>query len=331
MLVYPAYQSVDISQYRLAGGTTCYAPGSCTFAETQCRSERLPAKRRTRMIRAAMGADIPRSDKTPNGNKRVVARWRARTAQGVVWAIALLGMFGIVGALCWVSRTPETPSTASSGEVSTLLETGTTLETEITRTVRPAIERTEILAKDVQLVQLLSANDVAGQTAWLNRAVTTSTEVDALALFDSTGKITAINTQYADGKPISSARVGRILAQTSANEKSSRNAFGTASTRRSWSFRPTATSRPHCSIRRGCLSPTRCLCAIEGPGRRSASSARVFDSNASAASFLEESLAPVLPRFTWSPMQGRIFPRRSTATQKRRRSRSSNCRISSGR
>ncbi len=50
-----------------------------------------------------------------------------------------------------------------------------------------------------------------GQTAWLNRAVTTSTEIDALALFDSAGKITAINTQYADGKPIAAARVGRIL------------------------------------------------------------------------------------------------------------------------
>lgn len=156
-------------------------------------------------------ADISRSGRTPNGNKRAFAHWHARTAQGAVWAIALLGMFGIVGGLCWVWRTPETPSAASSGEISTLLETGTTLETEITRTVRPAIERTELLAKDPQVVQLLSAHDRAEQTAWLNEAVTRSTEVDALALFDATGKITAINTRYADGKPISSARVGRIL------------------------------------------------------------------------------------------------------------------------
>jgi diguanylate cyclase (GGDEF)-like protein len=93
-----------------------------------------------------------------------------------------------------------------------LLDTGSMLETEIIRTVGPAMQRSEILAKSPAVVTALKSGNPAAQTALLNAVLTTSTEIDAIALFNFAGQITAINTCYADGQSIPPDRIGRVLA-----------------------------------------------------------------------------------------------------------------------
>ena len=45
----------------------------------------------------------------------------------------------------------------------------------------------------------------------LNSKITTATEIDAIALFNSAGRIAAINTCYANGQPIPKDRINRVL------------------------------------------------------------------------------------------------------------------------
>jgi signal transduction histidine kinase len=136
--------------------------------------------------------------------------WKAWAA---IWAAGLLGIFAAVAG-AWLGLTvPRVDSPNASAAMYTLLDTGSALEEEIGRIVRPAIQRTEILARDPALIQALASGDPAAQTALLNSKITTATEIDAIALFNSAGRITAINTCYANGQPIPSARVHRILGE----------------------------------------------------------------------------------------------------------------------
>jgi signal transduction histidine kinase len=124
------------------------------------------------------------------------------------------GLLGIlsVGAAAWRAlNLSHDDSPNASAAMYTLLDTGSAVEAEIQRIVKPAIERTKILAKNSLLIQALSSGDPAAQTAVLNSKITTATEIDAIALFDSAGRITAINTCYADGQPIPISRVNRVL------------------------------------------------------------------------------------------------------------------------
>lgn len=129
----------------------------------------------------------------------------------VIWAVSILGVFAIATGTRWALTRSRDDSENSSAAMYNLLDTGRALAAEIGRTVRPAIERTEILAKSSEVIKALASGDSAAQTALLNSKITTATEIDALALFNSTGRITAINTCYANGEPISKDRVNRVL------------------------------------------------------------------------------------------------------------------------
>jgi hypothetical protein len=98
-----------------------------------------------------------------------------------------------------------------SAAAANLMSFGQSLRDDIARVVRPAVDRTRMLAADPELVAAMRAGDAGRQSAACDRAVTQSTEVDAVAVFDAGGQIRAINTVYADGRPIPRDRVDRIL------------------------------------------------------------------------------------------------------------------------
>jgi PAS domain S-box-containing protein len=128
-----------------------------------------------------------------------------------VWATVGLGLAVITAGVWQALNSKHDNTDNTSAAMYSLLDTGSVLQSDIDRTVRPAMQRTEILAKMPELIQALASGDRAAQTAVLNSKITRSVELDAIALFDSAGGISAINTVYANGKPISSERVSRVM------------------------------------------------------------------------------------------------------------------------
>lgn len=150
-------------------------------------------------------------DNREHGCKPPLAIGMMFLSRTAVWVAATIGIAGVICGILWASHTPHSTAASSSAALTGLLETGAALESEIAATVRPAMQRTENLAKDPRLFPLLTSRDSAGQNEWLNQSVTAGTEVDALALFDSAGTITSINTRYANGQAIEPSRIRRIL------------------------------------------------------------------------------------------------------------------------
>src|SRR4051794_11195692 len=80
--------------------------------------------------------------------RTLLGRWHNRVVLTSVAIIALVGVLCIVGGVILAVHKPDAPTRNSSADLSTLFETGAALQSEIARTVRPAIQRTENLAKD---------------------------------------------------------------------------------------------------------------------------------------------------------------------------------------
>ena len=115
----------------------------------------------------------------------------------------------------WVALRPvEVDASTESAAMTALLDTGRALRQDIGRVVKPAITRTQLVASDMATVSALRGGDRGAMTAVVNDAVKSSTEVDALALFDGDGRIVAINTVYADGRPIDADRVAKIMGMS---------------------------------------------------------------------------------------------------------------------
>ena len=128
-----------------------------------------------------------------------------------IFASYLAGL-GVIGIGIWRLLQPIDQRTLDdSAAMNGLMETGRSVTDDIARIVRPAMLRTHKLAVDPDLIQSLLDHNPARQTAVCNRAVVTSTEVDAIALFDAGGKIVAINTVYDSGEPISPNRIAKVL------------------------------------------------------------------------------------------------------------------------
>jgi PAS domain S-box-containing protein len=144
---------------------------------------------------------------------------RAWIAWTVILTTSLLGVFAIAGGTWRALNRSHEDNTNTSAAMYTLLDTGSVLETEIGGTIRPAIKRTEILAKSPELIAALTSGDPAAQTALLNSKITAATEIDAIALFNSAGRITAINTSYANGQPISKERIARVMGANFSKRK----------------------------------------------------------------------------------------------------------------
>lgn len=136
---------------------------------------------------------------------------RTGIAWGIICATSVLGVVALAGG-AWSALNRSHEDTANtSAAMYALLDTENVLDSEIAATVRPAIRRTEILAAGPQVIAALTAGDPVAETALLNSNITTATEVDAIALFDAAGRISAINTCYANGQPIAKERVARVM------------------------------------------------------------------------------------------------------------------------
>ncbi len=133
-----------------------------------------------------------------------VAKW-------VIRATCVMGAAGVTAGAWLAARPPEHGGPLESRSMTTLLDSGHALREDILRAVTPAMARTQRLAVDEAVRMALKSDDRALQTAVLNTAITSATEIDAVALFDSSGRIAAINTVYASGEPISEHRLERIL------------------------------------------------------------------------------------------------------------------------
>ncbi|MGE3106955.1 MAG: ATP-binding protein [Phycisphaerales bacterium] len=154
------------------------------------------------MARSTKSADTTaRGSGFPFGGLGLCAAWGC---------IAAGAVFIAVGA--WTAATPPTKGDrVDAAAVETLADAGKALREDIVRVVSPAVERTKKLASDPAVVAALAAGNTDVLTNVANRAITSSTEIDAIALFDASGKILAINTVYASGQAIAPNRVGKIL------------------------------------------------------------------------------------------------------------------------
>ena len=143
------------------------------------------------------------------GWKRLLGR---SVAVGVLgWLLLLLGI-GCLTSGVWLMATPIDASRLADSTARTSLDDiGRALLADIARVVKPAMERTQKLANDPAVRAALLSGNQQQLTEVCNEAIADSTEVDAVALFDRSGKILAINTNYTSGQPIEPQRVNRIL------------------------------------------------------------------------------------------------------------------------
>jgi PAS domain S-box-containing protein len=129
----------------------------------------------------------------------------------LIWLLCLCGVGAIVSGL-WLLKQPiDQNGIVKSAAMASLVDSGQSLCEDLARTVEPAIQRTQMLASDRQVILAMQSGDPQRLTAQCNAAISKSTEIDAVAMFDVDGKITAINTIYASGVPIDRSRVDRIM------------------------------------------------------------------------------------------------------------------------
>jgi PAS domain S-box-containing protein len=138
--------------------------------------------------------------------------WRVILApQVLIWVLCLSGMVAIAMGFWFLKQPIDQNGIVKSAAMASLVDSGQSLCEDLARTVGPAIERTQILARDPEIILAMQSGDSKRLTSQCNVALSRSTEIDAIAMFDADGKITAINTIYASGKPIEQWRVDRIL------------------------------------------------------------------------------------------------------------------------
>ncbi len=137
--------------------------------------------------------------------------WSQWIACTTIWATLVFGIVAIATGMWWALNRSHDGIQNSSSAMYSLLDTASALQAEIGRSVQPAMDRTNILARSPEIISAVVSGDSAARTALLNSKITTATEIDAIALFDSSGRITAINTCYADGRPIPKDRVALVM------------------------------------------------------------------------------------------------------------------------
>ena len=132
--------------------------------------------------------------------RSALAIWSLAAAAGLAMAVAVWRAVGPV----------DDVGLAESQAMAGLMDVGRSVRADVGRVVVPAADRMRRLSDDPACVAALRDGDPAALTAACNRVVALSTEIDALALYDRSGDIVAVNTVYADGRPVPAERVRRI-------------------------------------------------------------------------------------------------------------------------
>jgi signal transduction histidine kinase/CheY-like chemotaxis protein len=139
------------------------------------------------------------------------ARWRTSPIKASMLALAMAGSL-VTGWGVWRALDEASHGDLSdSSAMASLINEGRFVQGAVARTVTPAIVRTQRIAADPEVSEAMRRGDRAQQTELVNRAIINATEIDALALFDASGRLTSINTVYASGAPIERERLARVL------------------------------------------------------------------------------------------------------------------------
>jgi hypothetical protein len=139
---------------------------------------------------------------------------RALSLGTVAIVLAAIGVACIAAGVWHVASPIETSAVVDSTVMTSLDDVIDDTCRGVARVVRPAIDRTQKFARDPRVAAAILSGDRGQQTEICNRAVVDATEIDALALFDRDGKITAINSKYPSGQLIAPERVDRILGMS---------------------------------------------------------------------------------------------------------------------
>ncbi len=138
----------------------------------------------------------------------------ARFARLASCLLCLAGIAAVTLGVWRLTRPLDQKGIIQSAAMAALLDIGHSLQTDIVRTVTPAMQRTKKLAADAAVIDALRGGDPRQLTAACNAAILQSTEIDACALFDSSGRIVAINTIFPTGEPIGPERVARVMGMS---------------------------------------------------------------------------------------------------------------------
>lgn len=130
------------------------------------------------------------------------------------WTIVAAAAFAFTLGVWWLVTPITREEVVQSTAATTLAEMGRSIRADISRVVRPAMDRTRKLAESPQVIEALRSGDAGKQTQACNDAVVEATEIDAFAMFDRSGHIAAINTRYASGEAIPRERVDRIMGMS---------------------------------------------------------------------------------------------------------------------
>ncbi len=125
----------------------------------------------------------------------------------IIGVAALVGVRGVSDFL----QSDNEPLVAQTIRKS-LFQDANEIRTNLVRCVSPARERTRITASDPDVIDAVSSRDVDRLYEVCNQAIVSATEIDTIALYDADGEILAINTIYADGTPVPTSRLNRVLA-----------------------------------------------------------------------------------------------------------------------
>lgn len=115
--------------------------------------------------------------------------------------LACVGLLIMASAIAYARSSPDAVGDQGAAVTALVPEAGSAAA-DVLRAVRPAMERTRRLASQADVVDALRTGDQARLDRACNDAVTYATEVDAVVLYDTSGTMVAINTVYADGRPV---------------------------------------------------------------------------------------------------------------------------------
>ncbi len=120
-------------------------------------------------------------------------------------------VLSIAATRIWVSVARQQSYPRDTADLQSIVEIGRSLAEDVQRVTQPALLRGRMASRSSELVDSMNRSDVKTMTDICNEMIKNSTEIDAIALFDTNGKIVAINSEFSDGRSIPMERVKRVL------------------------------------------------------------------------------------------------------------------------
>jgi PAS domain S-box-containing protein len=144
-------------------------------------------------------------------------RWpeqrRAAVWLAVAYTAGALGGIVFLWALLTALPAKNTESALETAAAGELLEAGRKFRREVEDLVAQQAARTQALSLSPALPKVLRERDRKRAMELCTRAVVNDSQLDAVALFDSEGRILGINTLQASGEPVPPERVESVLAK----------------------------------------------------------------------------------------------------------------------